>query len=202
MMIRWLIRILSVAVLAWIVGFFLFLNAIPPKAPGSHPNADAIVVLTGGRDRLDVGMRLLADGYADKLLVSGVGYGVQKKELFSLQPLSDPAKKSVKEKSAAVSLGYEAYSTATNARETRRWMRQNNLHSLLLVTASYHMSRSVMEFSALMPRMTIYPVPVIPADFKKATWWKDAHMRKLVLSEYHKFIASWCRIHLWDEAPT
>lgn len=198
-MLRWIIYTACLFILLWAGGLGLFYASIPDERPATIQNADAIVVLTGGRDRIDAGVKLLSEGYATKLLVSGVGYGVHKKELMALQRLATPSKKSAEANSEKISLGYEAYSTATNARETRRWMQRNHLKSLLLVTANYHMPRSRMEFAALMPDLTIYPVPVNPSDFDKSRWWSDARSRELLFKEYHKFLLSWCRIHIWDD---
>lgn len=200
-MVRWIIYSACLFILLWAGGLLLFYTSIPEHRPAAIPTADAIVVLTGGRDRINAGVKLLSEGYATKLLVSGVGYGVHKKELIALQRMAAPSQQSAVENSAKISLGYEAYSTATNARETRRWMRRHHLKSLILVTANYHMPRSRMEFAALMPDLTIYPVPVNPSDFEKTRWWSDARSRELLFKEYHKFLLSWCRIHIWDDMP-
>lgn len=176
--------------LVWAGGFFLFLGHIPAESPTHYPKADAIVVLTGGKGRLHYALKLLAHGRAEKLLISGVGYGVHLGDLLSRQPLTGEAITSAQEKSSDISLGYMAYSTATNASETRKWMEKNHFHSILLVTASYHMARSVFEFSALMPEITIYEAPVIPDDFHIERWWEDKKTLKLVVMEYHKYIAA------------
>ena len=71
----WLRR-LSVAAAAvgaaWLSGFgwFLYLGTREIALP---PHADAIVVLTGGPERVDIALRLLSTGAADRLLVSGAG---------------------------------------------------------------------------------------------------------------------------------
>jgi len=73
-------------------------------------------------------------------------------------------------------------------------MREHHYTSLRLVTANYHMRRSLLEFSALMPDFTIIPEPVLPGNFQREQWWRHPASRALVLSEYHKYIATWLRI--------
>ena len=64
---RWL-------VLAWAGGFAWFLHAARVTAePPAH--ADGIVALTGGAERVETALNLLAEGRARLLLVSGVGGG-------------------------------------------------------------------------------------------------------------------------------
>ena len=62
--------------------------------------------------------------------------------------------------------------------------------SILLVTSNYHLLRSVNEFEELMPGLNITPVPVISDDFNIDNWWQNAESRRLLLSEYHKYLAS------------
>ena len=74
-------------VLAWSTGFLWFATSIPlePPQPGSaeaEQHTDAIVVLTGGSERLGVGLDLLAAGKARKLFVSGVYHSVDVRELL------------------------------------------------------------------------------------------------------------------------
>ena len=52
--------------------------------------------------------------------------------------------------------------------ETAQWMASEGFHSLRLVTASYHMPRSLLEFSRAMPDIGIMPNPVFPERLKQA----------------------------------
>lgn len=189
--------ILRICFLFWalfIGGFCYYLYSIPSPAT-DFPKADAIVVLTGGKGRVQEGIRLLSRQQAEKMLISGVGSGVNLEDLLSLQPANADEKQAAREQSGSISLGRSADSTSTNAQETKEWMEKQRFKSLLLVTANYHMPRSLMEFSSLMPEMKIYPAPVAPDDFHFDRWWTDAKSAKLLFLEYFKLVAAWIRIH-------
>src|SRR3546814_4570320 len=61
-----------------------------------------------------------------------------------------------------VDLGFEAADTAGNALETAGWLNAHGYKSIRLVTANYHMPRSLVEFSRRLPGITIVPPPVLP----------------------------------------
>lgn len=188
-----ILRIFFVCCLLFIGGFCYYLYSIPSPMT-KFPKVDAIVVLTGGKGRVQEGIRLLSRQQAEKMLISGVGSGVNLEDLLTLQPANADEKQTARQQSGSISLGYSADSTSTNAQETKEWMEKQRFNSLLLVTANYHMPRSLMEFSSLMPEMKIYPAPVAPEDFHFGRWWTDAKTAKLLFLEYLKLIAAWIRI--------
>jgi uncharacterized SAM-binding protein YcdF (DUF218 family) len=137
---RWLVAFAAATAVAWLGGFAWFVYG-SLSLSGNHDVAtDAIVVLTGGRSRLETGLELLGAGKARKLLVSGVNPRVDRAELERVVgPLPDLD-------SDRVTLGYAAGNTEGNARETADWMRRQGYASLRLVTSWYHMRRSLAEF--------------------------------------------------------
>ena len=62
--------ILSVAVL--VAGFLIFADSVTNMRPPETVKADAIVVLTGGYQRIEQAIDLLKRGYGERLLISGV----------------------------------------------------------------------------------------------------------------------------------
>ena len=60
-----------VLLLLWLGGFIWFLRAVQ-EAAADAGTADAIVVLTGGTERVETGFRLLEEGAAPRLFISGV----------------------------------------------------------------------------------------------------------------------------------
>src|SRR5258706_1591726 len=54
------------------IGFVGFLSQLRGAEIRPDRNADGIVVLTGGSSRVSDAMELLADGYGNRLLISGV----------------------------------------------------------------------------------------------------------------------------------
>jgi len=150
----------------WLGGVFAFVALIPLAKPNTDTATDAIVVLTGGSGRLDAGLTLLASKRAKKMFVSGVYRGVDVRNLLEISR-RDPAGLA-----CCIILGYAADSTAGNADETAAWLSLEKYASVRLVTASYHMPRSLLEFRRAMPDMTIIPHPVFPPRFKRGQWWR------------------------------
>jgi uncharacterized SAM-binding protein YcdF (DUF218 family) len=181
-------RIVAVPLLLltlWIAGLIWYAEDIPRAVDDAASRTDAVVVLTGGSGRLDVGFKLLTNGHASKLFISGVAREVNTDELIRLygQGRSDLH--------CCVVIGHAAGDTAGNARETAQWMAQEGFASLRLVTASYHMRRSLLEFHRLMPRVTMIPHPVFPEGFRAGDWWRWPGTLNLLISEYSKFLAAW-----------
>lgn len=174
----------ALALLAlFLAGFAGFALGLPPVGPPTAQRTDAIVVLTGGSERLKVGFELLAEGAARKLFVSGVYRGVEVKELLRL------SQGAPEELSCCIALGYDAEDTHGNAAEAADWMRREGLHSLRLVTAAYHMPRSLLEFRRALPEAEIVPHPVFPEGFREH-WWFSPDSTLLLLTEYVKFLAA------------
>lgn len=166
----------------WTGGLVWFAARIPPPGSGDTVRTDAIVVLTGGSGRLDEGLRLLSAKRADKLFVSGVYRGVDVAALLRL------ARQEPGSLECCIMLGYAADNTVGNARETAAWMKAEGYKSLRLVTASYHMPRSLMEFRRIMPGVELVPHPVFPARFKQSQWWRWPGTAGLIAREYNKYL--------------
>jgi uncharacterized SAM-binding protein YcdF (DUF218 family) len=87
-------------------------------------------------------------------------------------------------------LGYAAEDTRGNAQETADWARAHNFHRLILVTARYHMPRSLQEFSAEMPGVQLMPYPVEQESIDLANWWEHPRTIFLLHREYAKYLVS------------
>ncbi|HEY5597180.1 MAG TPA: YdcF family protein, partial [Kiloniellales bacterium] len=174
----------GLVVAAWLSGLVWFTAQLPSTVDDPTRATDAIVVLTGGSGRVLEGIELLAAGRARKLLISGVNPGVDMEELLRFSQRS-PA-----ELECCVTLGYQASSTFGNAIETARWMRGNGLHSLRLVTAAYHMPRSLLQFRRAMPEIDIIPHPVFSEHFRQDDWWRWPGSATLIVSEYSKYLVA------------
>src|ERR1700755_3592100 len=151
-MIRGFFTATIMVALAYGLGFVLFVSLLP-MTPSEIPKADGIVVLTGGGTRLDRAEALFERGVGKKLLISGVDQAAAKetyKHLIHGGRRFD----------CCADLGDSAEDTRGNPQETKAWTEAHDFHSLLLVTARYHMPRSLPEFSAAMPDVTLTPYPV------------------------------------------
>jgi len=168
--------------LAWLSGLVLFAADIPSRVEDSTTHTDAIIVLTGGSERLDTGLALLRQGLGDKLFVSGVYRGVDVAELLRL------ARRKPDQVECCIVLGHDADNTLGNAAETAQWMKQEGFHSLRLVTGNYHMRRSLSEFRHAMPDAVIIAHPVFPDAVKRDRWWLWPGTAHLIISEYTKFL--------------
>jgi len=169
-----------------VVGLIWF--ATPPAAEDRPAPTDAIVVLTGGSLRLPSGIELLRQGKGRKLFVSGVD---QRVELEDLLRISGNDRASLPDWAlCCLALGHEADDTLGNAYETARWMRREGYRSLRLVTAWYHMPRSLLEFGRAMPEIEIVAHPVFPDQVKQEHWWAWPGTVALLTNEYGKYLAA------------
>jgi uncharacterized SAM-binding protein YcdF (DUF218 family) len=183
----WSARLAAAAILVWLGGFGWFVASSYLMRSDPSSTTDAIVVLTGGRQRLETGLELLAGGKANKLFISGVNQRVDRDELLrSLGPLPENA-------ACCIVIGHTADNTFGNARETADWMHEEGYRSLRLVTGWYHMRRSLLEFERAMPRVRVVPHPVFAHRVDPERWWSWHGAPLLVLGEYDKFLISWVR---------
>jgi uncharacterized SAM-binding protein YcdF (DUF218 family) len=158
-------------------GFVMFARAVAGYLPSSvAPRADGIVVLTGGDLRVLAGGRLLKDGRAARLLISGVNPQTTRQDLRRLSGLSEWMF------AARVDIDY-AHTTIDNAEKTKDWAASKGYKKLIVVTSSYHMPRSLTELSRAMPDVTLVPYPVVPSRFKATEWWSDGFTARVLLAE-------------------
>lgn len=164
---------------AWSIGFVVFLLDTDHTAP-LPPHADGIVALTGGADRVETALHLLAEGRADWLLVSGIGGGAE------LSALARRSGVDAAPLAAQVRLGRQATSTRGNAAETAIWVRDKGIRSLIVVTGWYHMPRALAELHRAVPAVRLYPSPVDP----DAARLPLLAMTRLLAEEYTKYLAA------------
>jgi len=163
---------------AWGIGFARFNSAA--RQVGELPAmADGIVVLTGGADRIEVALRLLVEGRAPLLLVSGVARGADLAGLAHRVPLDA-------DQAGRVTLGHAAQSTSGNAAETAPWVRAHGIRRLIVVTAGYHMPRALLAMQHAMPDIQLHPVAVQSPALRGAP---PATAVRMLASEYDKLLA-------------
>jgi uncharacterized SAM-binding protein YcdF (DUF218 family) len=170
----------SILLLVCFVWFWFKASATPPEAPAK---VDAIIVLTGGAERVASGLRLLADGAADRLYVSGAGTDVMVADLLAQSPdISVP-------NPALITLG-RARDTEENAIESAAWLDASGIKSARLVTSYYHMPRSQLLLEDAAPDVTFYPTPVEPETINRNNWWKSPNGWGVIGREFFKFLAA------------
>jgi uncharacterized SAM-binding protein YcdF (DUF218 family) len=200
----WGLSCLIFGALAWLAGLVWFAMSIPDAVEDTTTHTDAIVVLTGGSERIDTGLKLLADGLADRLYVSGVGgvSGAGVSNVGGQLRRGDTLSEAVNDTTLGprIALGTAA-NTPGNATETAAWAHAQKIHSIRLVTAGYHMRRSLLELTAAMPDVTIVPHPVFPANVK-TDWWRWPGTTNLIAREYTKFLLTEMRQWLGVDPDT
>ncbi len=184
---RYLVPPVALLVVLWSIGLIWFAAMLPRQVADTKRKTDAIVVLTGGSGRLSQGLDLLAKKQARKLFVSGVYRGLDVTQLLQ------SGQQSPDEFQCCVALGYEADDTEGNATETAAWMKAQKFQSMRLVTANYHMPRSLIEFRHAMPEIEIVPHPVFPETFKQDDWWLWPGSAALLAREYSKYLIALVR---------
>ena len=186
---RWALLLAMLTGGLWGGGLFWYGAHLPRDVADTGTITDAIVVLTGGSERLQTGQQLLERGLAEKLFISGVYHGVEVHQLL------EATKANPELLSCCVELGHWAQSTMGNAQETSRWARANAITSVRLVTASYHMPRSLLEFKTHMPGVTVIPHPVFPERVRVAQWWRWPGTASLLAQEFNKYLIA--RLRSW-----
>lgn len=170
----------------WSGGFLWFVDEVPRAVDDQTSHTDAIVVLTGGRERLTTGLDLLEAGLSQRLFISGVYKGVDLAEIIQLGRGHAGLKD-------AVVLGYAADDTVGNAIETALWATEHNLRSLRIVTGAYHMPRALAEFRHALPEIALIAHPVFPDQVKSREWWRWPGTAALLATEYSKYLAATIR---------
>jgi uncharacterized SAM-binding protein YcdF (DUF218 family) len=147
------------------------------------------VALTGGSQRIGDAIDLLAQGYAKRLLISGVNENTSRGQISRLNPgqrrLFD----------CCVDLDYRARNTIGNAIETRRWAEAHAFDSIIVVTSNYHMPRTLVELDHALPNLQKIPYPVA-ATIDPHAWWHNPATARVLFVEYLKFLAVWVRTRL------
>jgi uncharacterized SAM-binding protein YcdF (DUF218 family) len=176
-----LLRVTAVFVAIYIAGFLAFV-ALLPTAPSGPLKADAIVALTGGDSRLGTAVALFEAGIGKRLLITGVNKALSKDELKHFAHGG-------RRFDCCADIGYAAEDTYGNAEEAADWAFAHRYRSLIVVTASYHMPRSIRLFRSLMPGVKLVQYPVEPEGAHRGAWWHPGTLH-LLHNEFLKYLAS------------
>lgn len=170
--------------LLWLCGFAVFVtwqNLARVESPSQK--TDAILVLTGGTNRIHSGLMLLAADHAGHLMISGVTPGLGKETLIKQYDFAPV----IQEKLLAhccITLGHQATDTVENAIEAAPWIRKNQFRSIRLVTSVYHMPRALLmlrEHAFDQPvNWVLHPVRPSQSPFMTLNHWA------VILQEYAK----------------
>ncbi len=141
--------------------------------------ADAIVVLAGGKGRVDEGVRLYREGKGQWLFFIGVDPAVRRSDLYHPRP-GDPS-------ANGVILERASRNTLENAIFGRDVIMSKEVRSIVLITSRYHMKRaSILLRNALPKDIAIYPYPVDSKNLKE-DWWSHQGSFQLLFGEFYKY---------------
>ncbi len=173
---------ITTAIILWTVGYAMFVFNVYNKASITDTyETDALIVLTGGQNRIDTALTIFDKSKTDKLFITGVHKDVSKEDILQMWDGKTPLKK------CCITLGQRAKTTRGNALETQEWLKeQQSIKTITLITSAYHMDRALLEFKhALKNRdvsITTHPVIDNSNTPKSLPFWK------LTFSEYNKLI--------------
>ena len=197
-----LVVLAVIAILAVLAGFGLFVASLQGREGQTARNADGVVVLTGGAERIPDAVSLLGQGRGKRLLITGVHPDTTLAEIGRTAPITPVLLK------CCVELGKSALNTRGNAIETASWARERGFHSLIVVTSSWHMPRALVELRRAMPDIEIIPYPVVARSSSPATREEWVASTRLLFIEYVKFVGAWLGVRSWpalaspDTVPT
>lgn len=183
---------LAITALGYLIYCCVILLWAPPQQ--GFKNHDAIIVLTGGPNRIETGFHLLLENKAPKLLISGVLNEISLPEVIknNTENFQNTDISSLL-KHCCIDIDDIAKTTETNAEESVKWTRKNDLKNIILVTSVAHMPRAYLLFATKMPKnvnITPYPIRKKRRLDLVMSWqfWSYA------AREYIKFNGSWIRL--------
>jgi uncharacterized SAM-binding protein YcdF (DUF218 family) len=171
-------------------GFVWFVSNISGDEVTLDGKADGIVALTGAAARIPDAIELLATERGKRLLITGVHRATSSKEIARITPLYS------RYFTCCIDLDRSALNTFGNALETKRWAREHNFNSLIVVTSNWHMPRAMAELSHQLPDVTLIAFPVISEKVKTEPWWSNIDTARLLLAEYFKYLFALMRMRL------
>jgi|TARA_R110002126_G_scaffold13118_1_gene56282 uncharacterized SAM-binding protein YcdF (DUF218 family) len=148
------ILIAQLGIVVWLFGLMGFITYSYFQKPPALESLQrqAVIILTGDNGRIDTGLALADAINSPAILISGVDPRVTKDALSSNW--------NVGEHINIISLDHDALNTVDNAKQSAKWLKENQYTSAVLVTSSYHMLRAHSIMKAVMPEIKTIPYPV------------------------------------------
>jgi len=184
-----LVALTALALIVLVAGFFLFAARVGGQTENrpAAVSADAIVVLTGGRARLEPAVSLLRHQRGARLLISGVDTDISDATLRRTLDVDTDLFE------CCIDIDREALDTRGNARSSAAWARLNDFGSLIVVTNDYHLPRSMLEMRSALPDVAIVPYPVVNTKPAANDLRAFADRYRVLLGEYAKYLVARAR---------
>ena len=197
-MLRSIFKTICIVLISSILTYFLiglieYKDKILSNITYISKKSSNIVILTGGTNRIKDGLKIVnkfekSSTFNSKILVSGTGKGFTK---ISLAKNIDFDFNLIE---CCIELDSISTNTYSNAFETLKWVKKNNISEFILITSNYHMPRAFLEFKYRMPNLKIFTYPITPKKHNINNWLSSFQTFSLVLSEYCKFLVANLRI--------
>ena len=199
-MLRSILKTICIVLISSILTYFLvglveYKDKILSNITHISKKSSNIVILTGGTNRIKDGLKIINEfektpTFNFKILVSGTGKGFTKASLekninfdFDFNLIE-----------CCIELDSISINTYSNAIETFKWAKKNDISELILITSNYHMPRAFLEFKYRMPNLKIFTYPITPEKHNINMWLSSFQTFSLIFSEYCKFIVANLRI--------
>ena len=197
-MLRSILKTICIVLISSILTYFLiglveYKEKILSTMQYISKKSSNIVILTGGTNRIKDGLKIVnkfekSSTFNSKILVSGTGKGFTKMSLaknidFDFNLIE-----------CCIELDSISTNTYSNAFETLKWVKKNNISEFILITSNYHMPRAFLEFKYRMPNLKIFTYPITPKKHDINLWLSSFQTFSLIFSEYCKFLVANLRI--------
>ena len=196
------ITFVSIIIISFLIyffnGLFNYQERILSLTEYSSKRASNIVILTGGSNRIRDGLKIIKNLENSaiintKLLISGTGKGFTLSNVKKLLPKSESLDIFLK---CCIELDNKSQNTHSNAIETLKWAKKNNIKTFILITSNYHMPRASLEFKARMPNFEIITHPITPKKHDISNWMHSFETFSLIFIEYSKFLIAISKIKI------
>jgi uncharacterized SAM-binding protein YcdF (DUF218 family) len=183
----------------FLIGLFNFQEKILSLEKNRNIVNSNIVILTGGSNRIKEGLKIVNDMNKltktnFKILISGTGKGFTKATLKKILT-SDFNLKLVE---CCIELESISKDTYSNASETYKWTKKNDINDIILITSNYHMPRAILEFKNRMPNQQIFTYPITPKNHDIEHWLNSSDTFSLIFFEYSKLLIASLRLKIMD----
>jgi len=88
--------------------------------------------------------------------------------------------------------------TYSNASETYKWTKKNDINNIILITSNYHMPRAILEFKNRMPNQKIFTYPITPKNHDIKNWLYSSDTFSLIFFEYSKLLIASLRLKIMN----
>ena len=163
-----------------VIGFFYFLNFIKYNKLVVDKSIDSIAILTGGKGRITLGLKLFKKHPDIKLIISGVDKKISIKSFL-------PSKLHENNK---IYIDQLSESTFENALVITDWLKKNKLYNVYVITSYYHMPRSMLLLNNLTQEVNFYAYPVKREKSKNSNFLPNIKYTLFLMQEYIKYLLS------------